>query len=428
MSSGLIYDESSVINQQMYKYDQFLHNRVNKYTGEGRTLVTYFNLNENNTTMSLGLNTNYQVLGKDSPFRYDCIENMILDNLSPLSPEEKQASQTPVRDYALNGTADVLPGTIMPKENDFFIINHINMNHLIRVTQVTQDGLNTDGSYRITYSLFSTNPQEIEKLESQVVKHYIMDLQTIGGSDLTPVIGKEDYVYRDRLIKMVNDMVDNYKSRYYDETHNCFICRENGIGLFDICGNIFMSKNSVMINDRSTKNVILNPDKLRDPRIDALYEKSPYKWIERDCPLRYLDTFKFHLLPAISYPDSSFARYGADDIQVMIPNDPWCKSPNCEPFFPLEIVNIFDNEEDIRGCQECDCRCCEERYRCARHYKCQRYDYISIIHDYIHGKLKSIHDLSLYTGDQLFDNFMGRDVYLWSPIIIYIIKQILKIK
>ena len=29
--------------------------------------------------------------------------------------------------------------------------------------------------------------------------------------------------------------------------------------------------------------------------MDDLYQKSPYKWIERDAPLRYLDTFKFYI-------------------------------------------------------------------------------------------------------------------------------------
>jgi hypothetical protein len=34
----------------------------------------------------------------------------------------------------------------MPKENDFFIINYVHMNHIFRINQVTQDGLNSDGS------------------------------------------------------------------------------------------------------------------------------------------------------------------------------------------------------------------------------------------------------------------------------------------
>ena len=74
-------------------------------------------------------------------------------------------------------------------------------------------------------------------------------------------------------------MCENYIARYYDETHNCFICRENGMAIFDLCGNVFMAKNGVMTNDNSYNNIILNPNKLRDPRIDMLYQKSPSKWM-----------------------------------------------------------------------------------------------------------------------------------------------------
>lgn len=425
---GLIYDENAFVSDELYKYDEFLHNRINKYTGDGRTLVTYFNINDMNTSSSLGLNTNYQVLGDNSPFRYNKIQNMVLMDFSPLSPEDGETSVTQVRDYNINGTAYIIPGTVMPKENDFFIINNINMNHLMRVTQVTQDGLNTDGSYKISYSLYSTDIKYIECLENQVVKTLIMDLQTIGGEDLTPVIGKEDYVYRDRLIKMVNDMCENYIARYYDEIHNCFICRENCTALFDLCGNVFMAKNSIMTIDNSYNNIILNPNKIRDPRIDMLYQKSPYKWIERDAPYRYLDTFKYHLMPGTSYPDSSFARYGAQDIQVMIPNDAWCESPNCDMFFPRPVYDILDNEEDIRTCKIADCRCCNVRQNCCNHYKLKRFDYVSLIHDFIYGRLHSISDLSMYTGDVLFDNAFSKEIYLWTPIIIYIIKKVLKMK
>lgn len=425
--SGLIFDEQSLLDQQVYKYDEFLHSRMNKYTGSGRILVNYWSINDANTTSSLGMDTHYRILGKDSPLRYDEIDNMALIGFSPLQPEEKQTSSTTVRNYGLSGEAFVIPGTVMPKENDFFIVKHLNMNHLFRVTQVTQDGLNTDGSYRINYELFSTNPQEIGYLYQQTVGHYVMDLQTVGGEDLTPIIGKEDYELRSRLIRMVDDMVENYVSRYYDNTHNCFLLHLNGRTLFDVCGNMFMARHGVMIMDNKNGNVVLNPNKIRDSRLDSLYQKSPYKWIERDAPLRYLDTFKYHVLKGYDYPDSSFAMYGAD-VDIMIPVDPWCVSPNCEAFFSDELIKIFENEEDIRACKMMDCKCCPRRSDCPRHYKCQRYDYVSIIHDFIHGKLTSIQKLSLYTGDQLFDNTDNESVYLWSPIIIYIIKQVLKIK
>lgn len=425
--SGLIYDEQSLVDNQIYKYDKFLHTRLNRYTDEGRTLVTYFNINDSDTTTSLGFNDTYQILGNDSSLRYNCIEDALLMGLTPVAPEETAASSTSVRNYNINGECFVIPGTIQPKENDMFIIKHIQMNHIFRVTQVTQDGLNVNGGYKIAYTLYSSNKCDIDQLYKQVTDYYKMDLQTIGGDDLTPVIGKTDYETRSRLISMMNDMIESYHSKYYDKTHNCYLCHLNGQTLFDLCGNAFMEKNCLMINDNSTNNVVLNRNKVSDPRLDDLYQKSPYKWIERDAPLRYLDTFKYHITKSWNYVDSSFTRYGSD-VDVMIPDDAWCDSSYCDFFFPMEVYNILDNECDTRTCSIKECRCCEHRPECLTEYKLKRYDYISIIHDFVHGKLRSINDLSLYTGDQLFDNSMSREVYLWTPIVLYIIRQTLKIK
>jgi hypothetical protein len=427
MPSQLIYDEEALVEGQIYKYDQFLHERVNKYTGSGRTLVTLFSIDEMNTTDSLGLNDAYQILGPDSPFRFNKIEKFPLIGMSPLSPENGTVQSTNIRDYNLNGEAFVIPGTVMPKENDFFIVEHLRMTHLIRITEVTQDGLNTDGSYRITYSLYSTNPEDIQRINKQVVGVYRTDLQTIGGEDLTPVIGKEDYELRHRLIRMIDDMVENYVANYYDHKHNCFLLHLNGRTLFDMCGNAFMARNGVVIRDNGHRNIVLTENKLRDRELDFHYQRSPYKWIERDAPLRYLSTFKYRTVKASDYPDSSFANYG-DDVDVMIYGDEWCLNPGEDLYFPMEVYNILASECDPRGCNPCDCCCCKCRDNCIRAYKLSRHDYISLIHDYIHGRLRSIRDLSLYTGDQLFDNSMSQQVFLWTPIIIYIIKQTLKIK
>jgi hypothetical protein len=112
----------------------------------------------------------------------------------------------------------------------------------------------------------------------------------------------------------------------------------------------------------------------------------------------------------------------------MVYGDSWCENPGFADFFPQEVYSILENETDIRECDICDCKCCKCHDTCIRAYKLKRYDYVSLIHDYIHGKITSIHDLSLYTGDQLFDNSMSTEVFLWTPIIIWIIKQTLKIK
>ena len=423
----LVYDEQHLTDDQMYKYDEFLHSRVNKYTGGTRTLVTYFAIDDLSTTDALGFNAAYQILGPDSPLRFRKIENFVISGLSPLSPDNGNVSNTNVRSYNLNGTGTVFPNTIMPKENEFFIINHLQMNHLIRVTEVTQDGLNKDGSYQIAYQLYTTEPNEIEQLNRQVVSVHVMDLQTIGGEDLTPVIGKNDYDLRSRLIRMVDDMVENYTANFYDATHNCFLLHLNGRTLFDVCGNMFMSRNGVMIRDNAYENIVLNENKIRSNMLPHWYERSVYKWIERDAPIRYLDTFKYRIVNSSEFPDSTFVGYG-EDIDVMIPGDAWCEKPGCEYYFPMEVHDIFNACFDPRKCDICDCKCCECRAQCIRSYKLKSYDYVSLIRGFIHGEIHSIQDLSLYTGDQLFDNAPSQQVFLWTPIIIYIIKQTLKIK
>lgn len=425
--AGLIYDENALVNGQMYKYTEHLHARINKYTGAGRTIVTYYNIDDSNTTTSLGFDDAYQIIGPDSPLRYQRIKNFVLIGMSPLNPDNGNVGNTNIRNYNLSGEAFIIPGTVMPKENDFFIINHLQMNHLIRITEVFQDGLNTDGSYRVSYQLYTTEPSEIHQLDAQVIRDCVMDMQTIGGSDLTPVIGENDYTLRHKLIKMVDDMVENYIANYYDHTHNCFLLHLNGKTMFDLCGNAFMARTGIMIRDNAHGNIVLNPNKIRSNMMDYYYQRSPYKWIERDAPARYLDTFKYQLVDATTFPDSSFAKYGTN-VDIMIPGESWCQQPFCEYYFPPDVYEILNSACDIRCKDTCDCEMCRCKEMCNRHYKLKRFDYISLIHDFIYGKITSIQHLSPYIGDQLFDNSMSQEVFLWTPIIIYIIKNTLKIQ
>lgn len=424
--SGLIYDEKSLVEGQLKQYDKYLHSRVNRYDGSPRTLVIYWSINDEKTSLSFGMESHYQILGPDSPLRWNQIDDMYLSGISQFSNEDTQASTTQVRNYSISGECTIYPGTVMPKENDMFILKHIKMNHIFRITNVLQDGLIHDGSYKVQYTLFSTNIEEIEWIYKLTVEHYVMDLQTIGGEDLTPVITKENYELRSRLMFMVNEMIENYIARFYDRKHNCFILHLNGQTLFDPCANMFMAEHGTMIIDNKHGNIVLSKNKLRYYDMAMEYQKSPFKWLERECPLNYCDTFKFRTVDAAEFfHDSTFALYG-DEVSVMVYGDSWCQSKSCDYFFPIEVERIFENECDIRDCDITACKCCMHEAHCNKPYKLKRYDYISIIHDYVHGKLTSIDKLSLFTGDVMFDNAMSREIYLWTPFIIHILKQTLK--
>lgn len=423
--SGIVFDQEAFVQNSSYQYENRLHSKLAQYNGMDRTLVDFFNVNDNSTTTIEGLGSSYEIIGSNSGYRFDFIENLTVFGISEANPEEGSVSNSGVRNNTMSGTCVIPPQTIMPRENSFFIVKHVNMNHLFRITQVYQNGLNTDGSYKVSYSLYSTDYRTIEMLKKQIVGSYVAQ-KTCGGQDELPaVITKEDHTVRMKLIRMINDMIDNYISRYYNIKHNCFIYESGEDKLFDACGNTFMARNSVLIKSNATNNIILNENKLGITDNETYYQRSPFKWIERDCPLRYIDYFKYRRISSDFFTYSSFNRYN-ESIDVIEYGLPYCTPPYCEYFFPMEVVNQLETEVHYKKCFQCKCCHCDNMFdQCDKSIKVNEFTYVGIMHAFIHGDLKSIYDLSLYTADQLFDNMNAKDIYLWTPIIIYILKKTL---
>ena len=123
--------------------------------------------------------------------------------------------------------------------------------------------------------------------------------------------------------------------------------------LFDLCGNMFMAKHGIMMMDNMSGNVVLNPNKVRSVQMDMWYQQSPYKWIERDAPLRYLETFRYFIKYPEDFMDSSFFLYGTE-AEIMVPTVPWCAKPNCEEFFPQEVYDITKAYLDVFNYEESD--------------------------------------------------------------------------
>ena len=149
MPGSLIFDEKTMINGNIFKYEQRLQSHMNKYIGTGAVLTTYFPLNENATTVDRGLQTEDQIFGRKSPLRFNQVNDFPLHEFGQANPENTDEQQ--VEDILVEGDATILPQTIVPKQNDFFMVNHLKMNALFRVTSVTYDSMKREGFYKIHY-------------------------------------------------------------------------------------------------------------------------------------------------------------------------------------------------------------------------------------------------------------------------------------
>lgn len=403
MSGQLIFNEESLINGNIFKFEQRLQSHVNKYIENGAILTEYYSQREDATTVDRGTRDIDQLFGNKSPLRFNRIENLPLYGFGQANPDNTDEQQ--IEDINVEGDCIILPSTIVPKPMDFFRINHLKMNAIFEVTNVTYDSMKVEGYYKIHYRLHSTSNETIENLNKQTIETYHTDLNAIG-SNVNPIIRKDDFILKSKIQQMINSMITSYRSLFYNERHNCFLYHDHQTGLdyFDLCGNEFMAKHAIM-NYENSSNVIILHDKVNERQMSYYYNNSIYNWIELGAPSRMIQKFYYILNNAEGYQDSSFNRWGDGDIQIMQP-------------IPLQSVGLLNQDhsyfDDIQF----------QSFIGKDEPVSSEYD--KLIWKYInkHNSL-NIQDISLYTADALLSSIKEIDVFLYTPIIIYIIREIL---
>lgn len=402
--SELIFSEEALLNGNIFKFEQRLQSHVNKYVEGGAILSTYYPQHENATTVDRGTRDIDQLFGKQSPLRFNEIKNFPLYGFGQTNPENTDEMQ--IEDINVEGDCVILPCTVVPKAMDFFMINHLKMQALFQVTSVTYDSMKVDGYYKIHYRLLSTEDETVQNIQKQVIGRYNMDLNAVG-SKTNPVIKEDEFIHRNQVQQMVNQMISSYRALYYNDRHNCFLYHHPKMGLdwFDLCGNEFMAKHGLMNSDNSTKVIALH-NKIQDVQFPFFYNNSIYNWLELGAPARLLQKFHFILNYADGYPYSSFYRWGDGDVQVMQPlaiHQTGIKSQEYSFFDDLQLNALMNSELEPSS------------------------EYEKLLWKYVHhGNSLTVKDVSLYTADALISSIKHLDTFLYTPIIIFIIRKILR--
>jgi len=403
---AIIFNEKNGIEGNIFKFENRLHTRMNKYIENGALLVKYFSINQNSSTVDRGLQSIDALFGSQAPLRYNIINDFPLFGFGQTNPEND--SENNMEDIINNGTCLIIPSTIVPQPNDFFIINHLKQDALFKVTGVTYDSMKQDGFYKIEYVLQSTSKETINMLMQQVVDNYHTELSAIGTSDMNPIIKEDDFIYRNKILQMMNQMMMSYRALFYNDRHNCFLYHDpkSGLDWFDVCGSEFIAKHGLMNPQNSMRVIVLN-DKLKDPQFPYYYNHSIYKWLELDAPDRFLSNFFFRLKAASFYKYSSFVSWEDNNIQIIIPlskEEQGINNTREYSFFDNDQLNSFLNRKIMPDASEYDL----------------------LIWKYINKEKLSLNDISLYLSDSLLNSNKCFDVFFYTPIVIYIIKKIIR--
>src|SRR5699024_229712 len=118
------------------------------------------------------------ILGFRSPIKFNKINDFPLYGIEQIVLNIQDEDQGLDTDFT--GEATIVPGTIKPLQNDYFVIKYLKDSYLFRVTDVNYDTVIQDGFYRISYMLDYLDDEKYKDLENQINKNYDCILENVG--------------------------------------------------------------------------------------------------------------------------------------------------------------------------------------------------------------------------------------------------------
>ena len=222
-----------------------LNNPFYIYGDRKPTIVTYYNINHNASTVDKGSSTLYDDIGQNSSLRFNKIENFHLYGI------EKININLDVGEYGLEspieGEALILPNTIVPVPGDMFIINHvIDKPYLFMVTGIGIDTLYTGANfYKISYKLTRTDMDALTSLETvQTIKRFTYKAGNVGTT-LTPLIESNQAELIDKIEDNIDTLLNYYMNLFYKNSVQNFILEYQHMYLYDPYLIEFMIRNKL---------------------------------------------------------------------------------------------------------------------------------------------------------------------------------------
>ena len=393
---AIFVNEQKMIDENTFQYEERIKSPTSRFVDTAPTFTTYYHVNVNESTTDAGFLDVASIIGNRSPLRFDKIEKFPIYGLDQivLQIQEDDAGL----DSSYEGEAIILPSTIKPVQNDFFIIPLLKDSYVFRVIEIQYDTIMQDNFYKINFKLEYIDEGKIEQIDEQKVEDFVCVLENIG-TETNCIVEKSTFVKIGEIEKMYHEMVEFYSAMFYNERHNVFLGElELGRFLYDPLQADFINKHK-LFNERNNLQTLILTDQYNDPKRKLKYNKSVYKFIElRD--LKLLNNFKYATRPGITIHESSFYRWHDKKVDVL----------DLHPVYRDDSPKIFSDEfvNNIKYNSEVDG------------------DYANLIQRFVRKEELSLKDIPLTLDTELLYLNNSIEVFFFTPIIMYIIKDTIK--
>lgn len=389
-------NEQKMVEDSTFQYEERIKSPASRFIESTPVFTTYYHINVDQTTVDEGFLDVASIIGHRSPIRFNKIEDFPIYGLDQIVLQLQEEDQG--LDVSFESEATILPNTIKPVQNDFFIIPTLKDYYIFRVTDIQYDNIMPDNFYKINYKLEYIDSVKLEEIEKQVILENVCILENIG-TETNCIIQKSIYKKIQDVEKMYREITEFYKVMFYNDRHNVFLGElENGRFLYDPLQTEFINKNR-LFNEKNNLETLILTEEYDDPKRKYKYAKSVYKFIELQ-DMKLLSNFVYAKRPGTTIHESSFYRWHDKKVDVLdIPQ--FIIDDSLRIFSDDFVLAIRDNIE-------------------------MKSDYAKLIQKFVRSEKITIEDIPLTLDTELIYLNNSLEVFFFTPIILYIIKTIIK--
>ena len=254
---GFKFDEKLLVNNNIFKYEDKLNSAFTRFLETTPTYVTYYNINSVESTVDLGFSNVDMILGSESPIRYSEVKNLPIYGMETIQLDIDENDEG--MDSSYDGELIILPDTITPYPDDFFILEHKGYNFLFRVTAVNYDTIKSNNFYKISFTIKYVTEEDSKKILNQVTEKFTCIVGNIGTEDRCII---EDGVYEllQRMKYLYSEICERYKMFFYNKKYNVIMYydAEEMLGIYDRYVNMFIQKHGLFYDKETHRAIYLN--------------------------------------------------------------------------------------------------------------------------------------------------------------------------
>lgn len=222
MAEFIKTSRSDFVKDVTQKYTDNRVGQFSKYLDTDVTFVTYFTVNMAKSRADLGTDSIMDVLGSQSPIRYNEIKEFPIFFKSGLEPSRSFEDGTVNNELELNDII-ILPFTVNPKEFDHIFLQLPNMVPiLLRVNEVRNITIQSNDFYSISAHAVTFGDTSLQSLQMLVVERYRCIYENIGTQN-SCFIREDEYDIANQLGEAIEEMKNIYNSLYFIPETNSYI-------------------------------------------------------------------------------------------------------------------------------------------------------------------------------------------------------------